>query len=366
MRRARWRTKRTVGRTTPTILPMRRARWRKRRTAKHTIRAIVLIGIALGAFVVLPPSVLRDIERVVGGHLDTFEETLGPAAERAADWLAEGEGVVRDAIGAAPSGATASGPARVIDGDTLDVRGTRIRLHGIDAPESAQTCLAGGQRWRCGRSATQALVKRIAGRPVACTERDRDRYGRVVAVCRVGDAGTRRPTSGRSVRRRLRDGDCGGGTSSPPGTGARVSASQPPPRPPGPGSVESRATSAGAGRASTTSPAGSSTRARASTPRRGSAGSARRRRPGRRGGGGRSGERCRASAKQVSLRLSARALKCPGLLIFARARRCSRMAGTRVVVALVRLVGKSSEREGPGSEGVLPLGRGNCSPLTAK
>ena len=29
-----------------------------------------------------------------------------------------------------------TGPARVIDGDTLDVGGVRIRLHGIDAPES--------------------------------------------------------------------------------------------------------------------------------------------------------------------------------------------------------------------------------------
>lgn len=81
---------------------------------------------------------------------------------------------------------TLSGPAQVIDGDTLDVGGVRVRLHGIDAPESAQTCLAGGERWRCGQRATRALRNRIDSRTVACEERDRGHYGRMVAVCRLG------------------------------------------------------------------------------------------------------------------------------------------------------------------------------------
>ena len=79
-----------------------------------------------------------------------------------------------------------AGPATVTDGDSIQVSGQRIRLFGIDAPESQQLCLAGGQRWRCGSSATRALRQRIAGRSVVCTERDRDRYGRIVAVCRAG------------------------------------------------------------------------------------------------------------------------------------------------------------------------------------
>lgn len=37
------------------------------------------------------------------------------------------------------------GLASVIDGDTLDFRGTRIRLHGIDAPKSGQTCKDAGE-----------------------------------------------------------------------------------------------------------------------------------------------------------------------------------------------------------------------------
>ena len=75
--------------------------------------------------------------------------------------------------------------ALVTDGDTVRLAGERVRLHGIDAPESKQTCVAGGRRWRCGSEATRALARRIGGRPIACEERDRDRYGRIVAVCRV-------------------------------------------------------------------------------------------------------------------------------------------------------------------------------------
>ena len=76
-----------------------------------------------------------------------------------------------------------SGRARVIDGDIIDIGGARVRLHGVDAPESAQGCLAGGERWPCGSRATRALAQRIDGRTVACAQRDRDRYGRIVAVC---------------------------------------------------------------------------------------------------------------------------------------------------------------------------------------
>jgi len=76
------------------------------------------------------------------------------------------------------------GVPSVIDGDTLEIQGKRIRLFGIDAPESAQECEnEGGRKWRCGQRAALVLSDKIARSPVSCVERDRDRYGRIVAIC---------------------------------------------------------------------------------------------------------------------------------------------------------------------------------------
>ena len=74
---------------------------------------------------------------------------------------------------------------RVIDADTIDIDGTRYRLHGIDAPESYQTCRAWGHTWECGKAATQAFRSHIEG--VSCTQASTDRYGRAIGHCSVGD-----------------------------------------------------------------------------------------------------------------------------------------------------------------------------------
>jgi endonuclease YncB( thermonuclease family) len=78
-----------------------------------------------------------------------------------------------------------TGQASVIDGDTIEIQGQRIRFHGIDAPESRQTCVASGEVWRCGQKAALALADFIGRSPVTCREQDVDRYGRIVAVCYV-------------------------------------------------------------------------------------------------------------------------------------------------------------------------------------
>src|SRR5271166_578426 len=76
------------------------------------------------------------------------------------------------------------GVTSVVDGDTIEIHGQRIRLFGIDAPESSQLCVRPtGERWRCGQEASFALADRIGGATVSCQPRDLDRYGRVVAVC---------------------------------------------------------------------------------------------------------------------------------------------------------------------------------------
>src|SRR4029453_9677723 len=75
-----------------------------------------------------------------------------------------------------------TGRASVIDGDTIEIHGQRIRLFGIDAPESRQTCEANGQTYRCGQQAALSLADHVGQRTVACEERDTDRYGRIVAV----------------------------------------------------------------------------------------------------------------------------------------------------------------------------------------
>lgn len=76
-----------------------------------------------------------------------------------------------------------TGPATVIDGDTIEMTGARIRLLGIDAPESAQQCTRGGQAWRCGQDAAANLSEIVAGGPLQCTAEGTDTYGRTLATC---------------------------------------------------------------------------------------------------------------------------------------------------------------------------------------
>jgi len=79
------------------------------------------------------------------------------------------------------------GTAQVIDGDTLDLAGRRMRLHGIDAPELDQTCgRADGGSWPCGRAARDRLAALVTEAETACTARDRDGYGRIIATCTAG------------------------------------------------------------------------------------------------------------------------------------------------------------------------------------
>ncbi len=80
------------------------------------------------------------------------------------------------------------GNAFVVDGDTLTISGTRIRLIDIDAPELDQTCLdSQGHDWPCGRQASAQLRSYIRGRDLTCQPKSRDQYGRTLATCALPD-----------------------------------------------------------------------------------------------------------------------------------------------------------------------------------
>lgn len=81
-----------------------------------------------------------------------------------------------------------TGPAKVVDGDSLEIDGKRIRLAYIDAPELFQPCRApSGEPWQCGKIAKLELARIIGNEIVTCKPVDRDRYARFVAMCFVGE-----------------------------------------------------------------------------------------------------------------------------------------------------------------------------------
>ena len=89
-------------------------------------------------------------------------------------------GVVSSAIAAEPI----TGVASVIDGDTIEIHGERIRLDAIDAPESRQLCRqSDGTPWRCGQKSALALSDILGRAIIRCEPRGHDRYRRVLAVC---------------------------------------------------------------------------------------------------------------------------------------------------------------------------------------
>jgi endonuclease YncB( thermonuclease family) len=78
---------------------------------------------------------------------------------------------------------------RVVDGDTIVLNDLKIRLQGIDVPESKQTCKrkTDEEIWQCGLAATEKLITLIGNNAVECTNEGNDKYQRQLAYCYVDD-----------------------------------------------------------------------------------------------------------------------------------------------------------------------------------
>jgi endonuclease YncB( thermonuclease family) len=100
-----------------------------------------------------------------------------------------------------PSGRQVAGDVYVVDGDTLRMGETVLRLKGMDAPEMRQSCNREGASYPCGRAARDALINLVGSRKPQCWITGRDRYGRSLARCSVDgqDIGGAMVESGQAV-----------------------------------------------------------------------------------------------------------------------------------------------------------------------
>ena len=109
----------------------------------------------------------------------------------AGQWLGQdgalGGGASALGVAVPQPGAAIVGPARVVDGDTVRIGSVRIRIQGIDAPETDDTCLRpDGSAWDCGIWSTEVARERFEGRRLVCHDLGERSYDRVVARCMDG------------------------------------------------------------------------------------------------------------------------------------------------------------------------------------
>ena len=79
---------------------------------------------------------------------------------------------------------------RIVDGDTIVFKTKKIRLFGIDAPETNQYCFDKKKiKYSCGLNSTKELIKFIklnSNKSIKCTDYDIDQYGRNISECWIG------------------------------------------------------------------------------------------------------------------------------------------------------------------------------------
>lgn len=163
-------------------------RWWFRRLSRG--EELIILAAILAIAAIFDPQGARDLVRASEDGLEAMAADLG----RAPVSRILPERMVADV----PShDGLRTGGARVLDGDTFDLAGERIRLQGVDAFERDQTC-AGRP---CGEASRRALQRLVSGRQVSCRPVDTDRYGRTVATCTAGgrDLGAEMVRSGHAL-----------------------------------------------------------------------------------------------------------------------------------------------------------------------
>lgn len=83
---------------------------------------------------------------------------------------------------------------KIVDGDSLELNGDRIRMQGIDAPEYRQSCRdKDGKEYRCGIEALNYLQNLVGKQKVdCCCEEKPDRYKRKLCECYAGNTNLNR------------------------------------------------------------------------------------------------------------------------------------------------------------------------------
>lgn len=87
----------------------------------------------------------------------------------------------------APSQAGMPPQAKIIDGNTFEIKGKTYVLHGVDAPEIDQTCKSRKNEVKnCGKMAARALYFLLRNSEIICENEVPLENGFIQATCKVG------------------------------------------------------------------------------------------------------------------------------------------------------------------------------------
>ena len=77
--------------------------------------------------------------------------------------------IAAGALAARPAAAVEiTGPAHVLDANSVEIGGRPIQFYGIEAPPESQMCERAGAAWRCGQDASWALAEKLERHWLLC------------------------------------------------------------------------------------------------------------------------------------------------------------------------------------------------------